>query len=314
MKRSSFRYLMREGVRSLWVNRIMSITSIGVLTTCLLLVGIAYLITVNVNGLVGYVSEQSEMSVFLKDVEKREGESEESVLKRRQEQVEEVRAEIMAMPYTKTCTYISKEEGLENTKDMLGDAGYLLDGIKDRNYIPDTFVITLESLEHTGSVVSMLESLEQVDSVAASIEVSDTLTYIQRTVTVFGFVIILILGLISIVIISNTIRATIFARRKEINIMKFVGATNTFIRVPFIVEGFLLGLISALLAFVFIWAGYTYMLSSPMSGTTAWLDMALSNMLPFESVALPLGVFFLVTGVILGTVGSGASIRRYMKV
>lgn len=369
MRFSSFRYLVKEGAKSLWTNRVMTFTSIGVLTTCLFIVGAAYLLTVNVSSMVSYVETQTEMSVFLEDFAKPEidapktsiendtpegdtddtaapegdtapegtddtapegdtegetdTETEESLAQRlaeekeryRQAKVAEIQAEIESNPNVNSVEYVSKEQGLEDTREMLGDQGYLIDDIKDRNYIPDTFVITLKDIALTAATKSEIERISGVDLVMASTEVSDTLIYTQRAISTIGSGIILALAVISIVIISNTIRATIFARRKEINIMKFVGATNSFIRIPFVVEGFLLGLLSALISYLFIWGGYSYLINSfSTADATMWLSSVLQNVVPFEDVAKNLALFFGITGTVIGSVGSLISIRNHVKV
>lgn len=301
MKASSFRYLIKEGIRSLWRNRVMAFTSVGVLTTCLIIVGIAYLITVNVNSMVGYIEDQTEMVVFLKqDVD--------------QATIDRVKAEIQSNSNVSAINFVSKEEGLENTKKSLGDDGYLLDGFEDRNTIPDMFEIKVKDLALTEQTANAFKQIEGVDIVQASNEVANTLTYIQRTVTTFGTVLIIALGVISLVIIVNTIRATIFARRKEINIMKYVGATNTFIRIPFIVEGFMLGLMSALIAFFVIWGGYHYLTSFVTEDASIWIQDVLSTIIPFSDLAMTILLFFTGTGVVLGIAGSMISIRNHARV
>lgn len=304
MKGSSFKYLLKEGVKNVWTNRVMSFTSIGVLTTCLIIVGAAYLITANVNSMVGYVESQSEMVVFLKDVPNEERETQKTA----------VETEIKKIENIKSVEYTSKEVGLENMKESFDDDGHLLDDLEARNPIPDIFSIRVKDLALTKDTVAALEQISQVDIVQASNEVADTMTYIQRTINTFGSVLIIALGVISLVIISNTIRSTIFARRKEINIMKFVGATNSFIRIPFIVEGFMLGLISSTVAFLIVWGGYSYLISVFETGTTIWLQSAFESIIPFKDIALNLALFFVGTGTILGMIGSVISVRNHARV
>ncbi len=331
MKGSSFKYLLKEGIKNLWTNRVMAFTSVGVLTTCLLIVGAAYLLTANVDSMVRYVQGQSEMSIFLTEFVKPESEqtppAEGETAKPDDTQIEKtdtyasnedrvraLKAQVEANKNVKSCEYISKEQGLENTKTMLGDKGYLLDGIKDRNYIPDTFVITLNDVSLTAETKSELEKITEIELIVASTTVSDTLTYIQRTINTLGTAIIIALGIISLVIISNTIRATIFTRRKEINIMKFVGATNSFIRIPFIVEGFMLGLISAALSYLIIWGSYSYLIQAFTTDVSVWLNSAFSSIIPFNDIAANLALFFVLTGTFLGSIGSVISIRNHAKV
>ncbi|WMJ23568.1 permease-like cell division protein FtsX [Paludicola sp. MB14-C6] len=301
MKGSSFKYLLKEGIRSLWRNRVMAFTSVGVLATCLIIVGAAYLIKVNVDSMVGYIQNQTEMVVFLKqDAD--------------QATIDNVKSAIQKNANISKLTYVSKAQGLENTKKMLGNEGYLLDGLENRNTIPDMFELKVKDLSLTEQTVKELKTIAGVDIVQASNEVAHTLTYVQRTVNTFGSILIIALGIISLVIIANTIRATIFTRRKEINIMKYVGATNTFIRIPFIVEGFMLGLISAFIAFIVIWGGYHYLTAFVVEDASIWVKSALESIIPFKDLALTVGGFFTVTGTLLGTVGSVISIRNHARV
>lgn len=303
MKPSSFRYLLKEGLRNLWRNRVMSLTSIGVLTTCLLIVGAAFLITVNVNSMVQYVESQSEMCVFMTD-----GLTDEAL--------DAAKAAIEGTPNVTEVVFISKKEGLENTKEQFGDDGYLLDGYEgETNPIPDSFVVKVADISKTRETQASLKNITGVDVVNASGEVADTLTYIQNTIGTMGMIIIAALAIISLVIISNTIRATIFTRRKEINIMKFVGARNSFIRIPFIVEGFALGFIVAAVAFFAIWGGYSYLVGAFTNGMSSyWLQSAFDSVVPFSSIAPWLALFFAGTGTVLGAVGSLISIRNHVKV
>lgn len=298
---SSFKYLLKEGFRNIWHNRVMSFTSIGVLTTCLIIVGAAYLITVNVNSVVGYIEGQSEMVVFLHD------DIDDA-------QTAQIETSIKSTPNVKETVFVSKEQGLENTKLMLGDDAYLLDGLENRNTIPAMYEIKVNDLSKTRETVDALKAIEGVDIVKASNEVADTLTYVQNTINTFGMALILALAVISLVIITNTIRATIFTRRKEINIMKFVGATNSFIRIPFIVEGFLLGVISAGVAFSVVWGSYHYLTAEFTSGGSMWLQAAFESIIPFDEIAMTLGLFFVGTGTILGMIGSIISIRNHARV
>ena len=287
MKLSSFRYLLKEGLRNLWRNRIMSLTSIGVLTTCLLIVGAAFLLTVNVNSMVQYVEGQSEMCVYMVD-----GLSD--------EELSAAENEISAAPNVTEVTFVSAEEGLANTKKQFGDESYLL---------------KIDDISKTRDTQAALKEISGVDVVNASGEVADTLTYIQDTVGTMGTIIIIALAVISLVIIANTIRATIFTRRKEINIMKFVGARNSFIRIPFVIEGFALGLIAALIAFLAIWAGYSYLIGAFTDGMSSyWLQSAFDSVVPFASIAPWLALFFAGTGTVLGVLGSLVSIRNHVKV
>lgn len=301
MKGSSLKYLLKEGVRNLWTNRVMALTSIGVLTTCLLLVGAAYVLTLNVNSMVRFVENQNEMSVFL-------------FRETTEEQISKIRSEIEGTPNVADTTFVSKEEGLEKTMDEFGDDAYLLEDIEDRNPVPDMFVVKVTDIARTAETKAAIEQITGVEKVNAATGMATTLTNVRDIVATLGSTIILALGIISLVIIANTIRATIFTRRKEINIMKFVGATNSFIRIPFLVEGFILGLISALVSYLVIWGAYTYLLGALTADSSSFLQSAFASLIPFRDLAGKLAVFFGATGTVLGTFGSAISIRNHVKV
>ena len=303
MRMSGLRYLIKEGFRNLWRNRVMSLTSVGVLTTCLLIVGVAFLLTINVNSVVHYVETQSEMCVFMV-----EGVTD--------DELAQTEKEIRANKNVSEVELVTRAQGLENLKVQFGEDSFLLDGIDPTdNPVPDTFIVKLNDISKTTETQEALSKLDKVDLVNASGEVADTLTYIQDTVSTLGLVIIIALAVISLVIISNTIRATIFTRRKEINIMKFVGARNSFIRIPFVVEGFALGLISAAVAFFAIWGGYAYLIQAFTGGMTSyWLESAFDSLIPFGTIAPWLALFFAGTGTVLGVFGSLISIRNHIKV
>lgn len=300
MKGSSFRYLIKCGFRNLWTNRVMAFTSVGVLTTCLLLVGATYLVTLNVNSMVTYVEKQSEMSVILEqDLD--------------QSAITSVGETIQTNSNVESVSFVSKEQGYENQKKAMGADGILLDDLP-YNPIPDVYVVKVKDIALTLETQNDLRKIPGVETVNASGEVADTFSSLKRVIGTVGSAVILALGIISLVIIANTIRATIFNRRKEINIMKFVGATNSFIRIPFLVEGFLLGLISAVIAFCVVWGAYHYLTEALQTDVSSFLQSMFATVIPFEAIAVNLGVFFGITGTVLGTFGSAISIRNHVKV
>lgn len=330
MKANSFKYLSRQGVKSLWLNRMMTLAAVGVLTACLLIVGFAVLLTENINSMVDYVQSQNEFVAFMEyeedyiasqknageepflpSAETPEGETSQwSIF------LQETQKKIEDIPNVRKVTYVSIDEGLEEMKEQLGEYADLLDDYKEagENPLNEKYVISVHDLSKLEETCNEVAKLSGVYRVKAASEVASTLTDIRSIINVVGWSIVLALVIVSLVIIINTIRATIFARRKEINIMKYVGATNSFIRLPFIVEGICLGLISAVLAYLVIWGGYAYVLNSFADGASSWLQSAFQNIIPFEDVALRLGLFFVLSSVGIGALGSVVSIRNHIKV
>ena len=301
MKGGSARYLIKEGFRNLWINRLMTFASVGVLAACLLLVGFAMLFSDNVNSIVGYVADQNELVAFL---EKDNTEEENLAL----------RDKIAAMEDVDEVIYVTKDEAWEIQKEKLGDAAALLEENGDNPYYA-YFTIRERNLEKIDSTTAAIERLDGIKQVNSSEGFANSIVQIRKMVNVFGGAVIAALVLVSLVIIANTIRSAVFSRRKEINIMKYVGATNAFIRVPFLVEGVLLGVIAAAVSFLLIWGGYS-LLYNALTGDmmTSFVANAMKSMLPFREVALRLGLLFLGAGILTGTLGSLISVRNHLKV
>ena len=219
MKWSSFQYLTKQGLHNLRANRLMSLASIGVLTACLLLTGIAGLFSANVNSLVEYLGDQNETVVYLD-----QGLSD--------EELASVDQTLRSMPGLAAVTYVSQEEVLETYKGYMSEYADLFNDFEEDNPFHANYRVVLEDLNQLDEMIAQLEQIDGVYSVSAPTQLSSVFLTIQRAVTYAGWALVAVLALVSVVVISNTIRLTVFARRKEINIMKYVGATNGFIRWP----------------------------------------------------------------------------------
>lgn len=303
MRGSSFGYLLKTGFKNIYTNRLMSFASIGVLVACLMLIGGAILLSLNVENMVGIAEEQNEVVAFLEN-----GLTE--------EEIEEIGSKIHKLDNIENVTFVSKKEGLkqEQNKEKWGG---LLDGLSEEdNPLPDCYRIKLvditqNKLEQTYAEVLRIEGVAEG---SAPHEEATILTDIETAVSTVGFIIVVILAGVSVMIIANTIKITVFARSKEINIMKLVGATDTFIRMPFVIEGILIGLISALVAFGLLWLGYNYAIQMIAENSSSWLKVAAENLIPFESVAMYLLGGFSIGGAGMGMIGSGIFIRKHLKV
>ena len=301
MNGGALKYLLKEGVKNLWTNRLMTFASVGVLTACLLIVGFAMLFSQNVNSMVGYLEDQNEIVVYLE----KENTEERNV---------EIASELEQISDLKEITYFDRATVFQLQKEKLGSAAALLDDDDDNPYYAYYTVIE-KDLEKITATVAAINEIEGVKQVSFYKGFADAIVKLKNMVNLFGGAIIIALVLVSLVIIANTIRAAVFTRRKEINIMKYVGATDNFIRFPFMVEGLLLGLISAVLAFLIIWGGYA-MLSDAIlkNSTVTFLASMMQRLLPFKEVALKLGLCFAGAGVITGMLGSIISVRSHLKV
>ncbi len=301
MKGASIKYLLKEGVRNLWSNRLMTFASVGVLTACLLIVGFAMLFSENVTSIVGFIEDQNEIIAYLET-----GNTE--------EQNQAIGEQLRKIADIDEVVYYSKDQVWEMQMEKLGSAANLFEDSGD-NPFHAYYSLKEKDLSKISTTVKEIEQIDGIEEVSSSTGLAKTVVKVRQMVTLFGGAIILALVLVSLVIIANTIRAAVFTRRKEINIMKYVGATDGFIRFPFMVEGVILGIISALLAFLLIWGGYEALLRSLGSDmTVSFLASALSNTLPFKEVALRLGLSFLGAGILTGALGSVISVRNHLKV
>lgn len=307
MNLSGLKYLSRQGVHNLVKNRLMSVASVGVLTACLVITGIAALLSANVASFVDYLGAQNKVIVYLQ-------------LDATEEQAQAAFAEVKQIPNITEVKYTSKQDALNQTKEWISgyDSGAyagVLDGYEgENNPLYASFAVTVTDLTQISTTVESLSKITGVDFVDSPSELASTLVALKQTVMVAGWGLVAVLALVAVVVISNTIRLTVFARRKEINIMKFVGATNSFIRMPFWVEGTLIGAISAVLAFGVVSGAYIWVLKLASASGISWLQSIYFTFLPYNFVWLYLLGGFVGAGIVLGGLGSCLSIRKYLKV
>lgn len=302
MNWSSFKYLTRQGLHNMVANRLMTVASVGVLTACLIVTGIAWLFGANVDSLVAYLGEQNETVVYLE-----EGATE--------EEAADVDTAIRAIRGIAQVTYVTKDEVLDAYKGYMDEYEDLWEDFEgDENPFRANYRVVLADLGQMDDIVAQLDAIPGVDKVRAPTELSSVFTSVQRVVNTGSWGLVLVLGLVSVVVISNTIRLTVFARRKEINIMKYVGATNGFIRWPFFVEGLAAGLVAALIAGTVVVGGYGVLVYFSHDLTGFWRTLLGASVLPLGKVWYKVVGGFLVFGALIGSLGTAASIRKYLKV
>ena len=303
MRASSFRYLVKTGVHNLWANRMMTVASVGTLIACLLIVGFAVLFSINVDSIVEYLGQQNEVVVFMQ-------------MDTPAEYMTTMEEELNSMEGLDEVVYVSSEEGFAEYKEGLGEDSYLLDGMEDEaaEILPAKFTAKIVDPEQVDAILASIRRMDYVDTAEAPTDLTKTLVSVRTMVNTIGGIVIAALVLVSLVIITNTIRASVFTRRKEISIMKYVGATNGFIRVPFIVEGILLGIIAAVIAFLVIWGGYTLFVDAMATETTSWLGSITQHLVPFWPMGYQLLGYFLLAGIATGGIGSAFSMRGHLKV
>ena len=288
---SSFGYLIKEGFKNLFHNRLMTLASMGVLISCLVLTGSAVMLTINASDIVDSVGDTNVTKVFLDDNMTKL----EAVYKGK---------ELKEVENVVDVQFIDKDESIQAYRDQLGEEVFAnMQG--DDNPLPYSYSIVMDDLSKYDETITRIKAVPGVASVSSHREVAEKLTSLSSFITTMSLWIILALAVISLFIISNTIRMTMFSHRFEISIMKSVGATNAFVRVPFIIEGVVIGLVSALIS-----VGLLFLLTNGViTFAKRILDFPYTN---FTQVMWPMIAAFCAAGVLVGALGSAVSIRRFL--
>ncbi len=289
----SFTYLLREGLRNIWTNRLMSFASIGVLICCLMLMGSAALVSINITEVMDWLGDKNVIKVFLNDG-------------LTQEQTEQMEYIIRDVGNIETIEFVDRKQAYESIVSRMTDQPELILAIDDTgDFLPDAYSITLIDNGKYSETVTILQSLDNVYAVSDKSDLAHKLESINQVVSVVSVWIVGLLFVISLFIITNTIKLTMYVRRLEISIMKSVGATDWFIRLPFLVEGIIIGLISGLVSFGLV----TYIYLTATSAVSTVLSVGLIAYSTLWGWCL---LIFPGIGVLVGAVGSLISIRKYL--
>ncbi len=295
MKLRSVRYLTVEGFKNIWLHRLMTLASVCVLVSCMLLIGVAVLLSYNVEQAFGALKDNNVVFVSLKDEDKKPISKEKALL---------IEDEIKKIDNIKTTRYVSREESADSFRESIG--GLYDEFFEDNNFLPVKIEVTFKDQAKYEKTIAKISEVEGVEYVNFSKDLTEKLNGIQSVIYTAGFWIIGLLLITALVIISNTIRITMASRRLEISIMKAVGATNNFIRFPFVVEGITFGLVSAVVS-----TGILYLVYN--STIDKVKDLALMNLVPYSDVVWYLFGGFCAIGIVAGTIGSIISISKYLR-
>ena len=295
MKYSIFGYLIGEGFRNFLKNKKSTAASIIIMCATMFIFGIFFLIGENVNYIISQVQSDQAMQIFINP-------------EATTEQEEELKQQISSIQYVNTIEYVSKEDALNDVKSWSADIGNVLGDLTVDGYNPfkASFVITLTDLTQIDEVEAQINGFENVASVQAGNKTVNTLVNIANGIRTATGIVLVLLILISIFIIVNTIKLTVHARRKEISIMKYVGATNGFIRWPFMVEGIIIGIISALISIIILGFSYDFVAEKIMEGLSSTLTL---NLLTFSDMLSMLLTIYIIIGIGIGAIGSAISMR-----
>ncbi|MDL2219151.1 permease-like cell division protein FtsX [Ruminococcaceae bacterium OttesenSCG-928-O06] len=299
MRLGSFSYLVKQGWKNMGANRLMTLACIGVLTACFLLTGVAVLLTLNVGRVVDYLADQNEIVVtLLPEVE--------------EEQAAAIGEQIKGVPNVQDVVYESKDDAFNQMQSMLAEYGNLLEGFE--RIFPARYLVTVQDLTIIEDTNARLAGIAGVEKTYVPVDLAGVMIAINNAVTYGGWGIVAILALVSVIIISNTIRLTVFARRKEISIMKYVGATNAFIRLPFFVEGMTVGIIAGLISSGIVCAGYYFVMDFLNGMYNVWILKILDSFLTLGQVWYFIVIGAVVAGILIGGVGTASSVRKHLKV
>ncbi len=295
MKIRTGEYFIREVLISLRRNNWMSVASIGTVAVSLFVLGVFLILVLNLNRLASSLESQVQISVYLQD------EIKESLRLKVEEDIREMQG-------VETVRYVSREEAMERLKERLGDQKYLLDALGERNPLPESMEVTVKLPEMVETAAGAIAQMEGVEEAKYGQDVVEHLFDITRLTRIFGLVLMVLLAGATVFIISNTIRLTVFARREEIAIMKYVGATDWFIRWPFLLEGMVLGFIGGIFAALALRSFYAAM-AAKIYSTLAFFP--LMPQYPFMNYV---GVAIIASGMVIGTIGSTISLKRFLNV
>lgn len=293
-------YLTKEGFRNLVVNKLMTLASVTVLFSCLMLVGIAFMLQVNINNFISSIEAENEIVAFVEyDAEDFE--------------IKKVQADLEKIQNVEKVEFVSGEEAFQEVIDNTADEGLktYLDNLEE-DVMPHAYHVTVADMNAFDDVVKQVSKVQGVFRVRENSELAQKLTDLRSGITYISFGMIILLLAVSLFIISNTVRITMFSRRLEISIMKSVGATNSFIRWPFIVEGIVIGIIAGLLATGVVWVINDFGLNK-FIGKIVSTAAGGAEPVMFIKYAPWLALAFIGIGVFTGVFGSMTSMRKYLK-
>ncbi len=298
MTGASLRYLIKEGFRNTWTNRMMSIASICVLMSCLVLIGSASMMFLNIDSLLGKIEEENVIMVYISD-------------DATQDDINNMANEIKACGNIKDVEFVSKETAWQEQLNTMEEAqAEFFTQISSDIPLPNAYKVTVQDLDKFNDTVSKLKQLQHIDTIRENQNLAKKLVAIRQGITVIAFVIIAVLFVISLFIISNTIKLTVYSRRLEISIMKSVGATNSFVRLPFVVEGMILGIVSGIISLGLVWGLYELAVKEFADLLSTFNGL---GFLSFKDYALPMLGVFVAIGVVTGVGGSLITMRKYLN-
>lgn len=293
MRINHLSYYIKQALKSFRQNKLMSIASVTTTLAALFILGVFILLTLNVNHWVDDFSRSCQIQVFISD-------------DLSDEEYDALGSKILKIEQVEEIEKYTKIQIFEEMRIKLKEKANILDGLEHDNPFRNSYKITLSDLNETKSVISRLNKINGIENITDLQESAAIIVKIADTIKAASLWLMAILLIISGFIVANSIKVSVYARRREINIMKYVGATDWFIRWPFVIEGILIGIYGAVLCFLIMWIAYTCVCVNN--------SITMFTLLPFGAVWAYLGLSFLAVGVVIGAVGSIFSLRKHLKV
>ena len=295
MKGTSLKYLTHEGFRNVWVNRLMSLASVTVLMACLIIMGAGIMIYFNINNVVDKVQSQNVVMVYVADDAS-------------EDETTQIGTSLKGISNVESCEFVPKEVAFQEQIQSMGGDAALFEGF-DEIPLPDAYKVTVKDLSQFENTVSQIKQINKVDSVRENSDLASKLLSLRHAVSIVSVGLVVMLFLVALFIISNTIRITMFSRKLEISIMKAVGATNWFIRWPFMIEGMILGPISGIVSLGVLWG--LYAVAEKVFAQT--LSLIGFSLVPFSGYWWQILLVFVAIGLFTGGFGSLVSMAKYLK-
>ncbi len=299
MKYNVLSYLIGEGFRNVLKNKKSTGASLMIMCATMIIFGLFFIIGENINHIMNELEMQQGMQVFIKE-------------EATEKEISELGDKIKALSGVNQVEFVSKEDALKQMKEKVGDKQFLLSGYDENNPFPASYVVTLTDLKESDNVQKEIETFDNIKSIQKRGDTVNALLRAANFVRILSGAILILLVVISIFIIANTIKLTVHARRREISIMKYVGATNNFIRWPFIVEGIIIGVVAALISIMLL--GVLYNVVSNKILSIAGSNIINISLLTFSDMFTLIIVVYLALGIGIGTLGSMISMRKYLDV
>lgn len=298
----SLGFYIRSGLQNILRNRVMSLSSITAIMVALFVLGLVLVIAANLDVMVEGMESKMEITIYLRD-----GTTHSQRLI--------IENSIKSWEGVYDIVFVSKQEALTKWKAELGDKGRLLEGYSGANNpLPDSFIVKIQKPEYVEAIVEQASALPAVEDINYSSQVAEFIGGFAKGIRIFGALIVTVLAVVAVVVISNTVRLTVYSRRREINIMKYIGATDWFIRWPFIIEGIVLGMIGALLSTSLVAGAYKFLIDRSGYINVKWGYLGIFELLPMNEVVFPILTISLAVGACVGITASCISVGKHLKV